>query len=118
MLALIVVGDEEGRPNVKLTVEEILPENPDDEAKTGYSVVPPDYVDPLSQLDTEAMQSLKNALASEQAKQILGENVTAMLGKVPSLKFIARRKIKNSDWVSVLLVRLSRHRVNSVPQKK
>lgn len=64
------------RPKVKLIVEEVLPDGAEDDK-------PPDpvadLVDPLSQLDTEQMLRLKTALASEQAKQILGDNVTAML---------------------------------------
>jgi len=32
-------------------------------------------------MDPEQLEKLETALQSEQAKQILGENVTAMLGK-------------------------------------
>lgn len=40
--------------------------------------------DPFSEMDAEEIQKLETALQSEQAKQILGENVTAMLGEVYS----------------------------------
>lgn len=36
--------------------------------------------DPFSQMEPEELEKLETALQSEQAKQILGENVTAMLG--------------------------------------
>lgn len=38
-------------------------------------------VDPFMEMDPEALERLETALQSEEAKQILGENVTAMLGK-------------------------------------
>ena len=38
-------------------------------------------VDPFLEMDPEQLEKLETALQSEQAKQILGENVTAMLGK-------------------------------------
>jgi hypothetical protein len=38
-------------------------------------------VDPFLEMDAEQLERLETALQSEQAKQILGENVTAMLGK-------------------------------------
>jgi hypothetical protein len=38
-------------------------------------------VDPFLEMDPEQLERLETALQSEQAKQILGENVTAMLGK-------------------------------------
>jgi hypothetical protein len=38
-------------------------------------------------MDPEQLERLETALQSEQAKQILGENVTAMLGK-GELQFI------------------------------
>ena len=37
-------------------------------------------VDPFLEMDPEQLERLETALQSEQAKQILGENVTAMLG--------------------------------------
>lgn len=37
-------------------------------------------VDPFMEMDPEQLEKLETALQSEQAKQILGENVTAMLG--------------------------------------
>ncbi|XP_039276051.1 death-inducer obliterator 1 isoform X2 [Nilaparvata lugens] len=37
-------------------------------------------VDPFSEMDPDQLKSLENALQSEHAKQILGENVTAMFG--------------------------------------
>lgn len=40
----------------------------------------PDIVDPFMEMDPEQLERLETALQSEQAKQILGENVTAMLG--------------------------------------
>lgn len=43
-----------------------------------------DMVDPFSQMDPEQLERLEHALASEQAKQILGENVAAMLGMLHS----------------------------------
>lgn len=44
-------------------------------------------VDPFMEMDPEQLEKLEEALQSEQAKQILGENVTAMLGR---LIFIAK----------------------------
>jgi hypothetical protein len=38
-------------------------------------------VDSFLEMDPEQLERLETALQSEQAKQILGENVTAMLGK-------------------------------------
>ena len=38
-------------------------------------------VDPFMEMDPEQLERLETALQSEEAKQILGENVTAMLGK-------------------------------------
>lgn len=82
---------------MKLTVEEIYPENlaltPGDPSvnviNSPLEILPGpsnehinhDIVDPFSQMDPEQLQRLEHALASEQAKQILGENVAAMLGK-------------------------------------
>jgi len=40
-----------------------------------------DVVDPFAALDSEQLERLETALQSEQAKQILGEDATAMLGK-------------------------------------
>lgn len=37
-------------------------------------------VDPFMEMDPEQLERLETALQSEEAKQILGENVTAMLG--------------------------------------
>lgn len=37
-------------------------------------------VDPFMEMDPEQLEKLETALQSEQAKQILGENVAAMLG--------------------------------------
>lgn len=39
-------------------------------------------VDPFMEMDPEQLERLETALQSEEAKQILGENVTAMLGNV------------------------------------
>lgn len=39
-------------------------------------------VDPFIEMDLEQLERLETALQSEEAKQILGENVTAMLGKL------------------------------------
>lgn len=38
-------------------------------------------VDPFMEMDPEQLERLETALQSEQAKQILGEGVTAMLGE-------------------------------------
>lgn len=40
------------------------------------------FVDPFMEMDPEQLERLETALQSEEAKQILGENVTAMLGTV------------------------------------
>lgn len=45
-------------------------------------------VDPFMEMDPEQLERLENALQSEQAKQILGENVAAMLGKFNNNKKI------------------------------
>lgn len=39
-----------------------------------------DIVEPFLEMDPEQMERLANALASDQAKQMFGENVAAMLG--------------------------------------
>jgi len=41
---------------------------------------PGGLVDPFMEMDPEQLERLETALQSEEAKQILGENVTAMLG--------------------------------------
>ena len=88
--------DENGeKAELKLTVEEIYPENvtlggaesnntlvnSSIESLPGNSGenIGHDIVEPF--LDQEQLECLANALASDQAKQILGENVAAMLGK-------------------------------------
>lgn len=45
-------------------------------------------VDPFMEMDPEQLERLETALQSEEAKQILGENVTAMLGNLDSLFLI------------------------------
>lgn len=42
---------------------------------------PAGLVDPFMEMDPEQLERLETALQSEEAKQILGENVTAMLGE-------------------------------------
>lgn len=87
----------ENKQELKLTVEEIYPENlslaSNDPSvnviNSSLEILPGpsneninhDIVDPFSQMDPEQLQRLEHALASEQAKQILGENVAAMLGE-------------------------------------
>lgn len=44
------------------------------------STDPGGLVDPFMEMDLEQLERLETALQSEEAKQILGENVTAMLG--------------------------------------
>lgn len=44
------------------------------------STDPSGLVDPFMEMDSEQLERLETALQSEEAKQILGENVTAMLG--------------------------------------
>lgn len=46
----------------------------------GTSTDPTSLVDPFMEMDPEQLERLETALQSEEAKQILGENVTAMLG--------------------------------------
>lgn len=43
---------------------------------------PANLVDPFMEMDPEQLERLETALQSEEAKQILGENVAAMLGIV------------------------------------
>lgn len=40
-------------------------------------------IDPFVDMDQEELQKLELALKSEKGRQILGENVAAMLGKLP-----------------------------------
>lgn len=47
---------------------------------TNVSTDPGGLVDPFMEMDPEQLERLETALQSEEAKQILGENVTAMLG--------------------------------------
>lgn len=45
-------------------------------------------LDPFMEMDPEQLERLETALQSEEAKQILGENVTAMLGTLYIIIFI------------------------------
>lgn len=47
---------------------------------TNVNTDPGGLVDPFMEMDPEQLERLETALQSEEAKQILGENVTAMLG--------------------------------------
>lgn len=53
-------------------------------------------VDPFMEMDPESLERLETALQSEEAKQILGENVTAMLGKYFSTRIFLIFKIKKT----------------------
>lgn len=53
-------------------------------------------VDPFMEMDPEQLEKLETALQSEQAKQILGENVTAMLGKL-MIEFIVVIIVNNNN---------------------
>ncbi|XP_015115469.1 titin [Diachasma alloeum] len=52
---------------------------PDSNVHPAPTTTTPDIVDPFMEMDPEQLERLETALQSEQAKQILGENVTAML---------------------------------------
>jgi hypothetical protein len=82
----------DGQPQVNLTVEGYYPPctpASNDALCTTMPAVPADpvvvgtdsLVDPFLEMDPEQLERLETALQSEQAKQILGEGVTAMLGK-------------------------------------
>ena len=60
------------RPTASVTSETITPST----TAEGASLV-----DPFMEMDPEQLERLETALQSDEAKQILGENVTAMLGK-------------------------------------
>ncbi|XP_023714511.1 death-inducer obliterator 1 isoform X4 [Cryptotermes secundus] len=69
----------DGNPHVNLTVEGFYPPST---AQANSSEGPSEtLVDSFLEMDPEQLERLETALQSEQAKQILGENVTAMLGK-------------------------------------
>lgn len=71
---------------------------------THVSTDPGGLVDPFLEMDQEQLERLETALHSEEAKHILGENVTAMLGTlhiilfllVLSLFFFATKKINKA----------------------
>ncbi|XP_047109427.1 uncharacterized protein LOC124777919 [Schistocerca piceifrons] len=79
----------DGNPHVSLTVEgfyspaEPPPEHPAEpqppNADPPLAAAGETPLDPFLEMDPEQLQRLETALQSEQAKQILGENVTAML---------------------------------------
>jgi len=52
------------------------------------STDPGGLVDPFMEMDPEQLERLETALQSEEAKQILGENVTAMLGTLYIFFFV------------------------------
>lgn len=52
------------------------------------STDPGGLVDPFMEMDPEQLERLETALQSEEAKQILGENVTAMLGTFIYIFFV------------------------------
>jgi hypothetical protein len=49
---------------------------------------PGGLVDPFMEMDPEQLERLETALQSEEAKQILGENVTAMLGTLYIIYYV------------------------------
>ncbi|XP_059480576.1 death-inducer obliterator 1 isoform X2 [Neocloeon triangulifer] len=72
-----VVVSDEGQPEVNLTVEGFYPSA----VATDTTPSSADPMNPFMQMDPEQLEKLENALQSEQAKQILGEGVSAMLAK-------------------------------------
>lgn len=50
-------------------------------------------VDPFMEMNPEELKKLESALQSEEAKHILGENVTAMLGTFLVMKIISSTSI-------------------------
>ncbi|KAK6618097.1 hypothetical protein RUM44_002539 [Polyplax serrata] len=115
-------GDSENKQELKLTVEEIYPENlPLNSGDPSINImnspleilpgpsnenISHDIVDPFSQMDPEQLQRLERALASEQAKQILGENVAAMLDMLnvdESPAAFLQNSIKNDHCYTNLL---------------
>lgn len=54
---------------------------------SGTSTDTNSLVDPFMEMDPEQLERLETALQSEEAKQILGENVTAMLGIISFILF-------------------------------
>lgn len=67
----------DGNPHVNLTVEGFYP--PSASQTSTSEGTNETLVDPFLEMDPEQLERLETALQSEQAKQILGENVTAML---------------------------------------
>ncbi|XP_069678239.1 death-inducer obliterator 1 isoform X2 [Periplaneta americana] len=67
----------DGNPHVNLTVEGFYP--PPTTQSSTTEGANENLVDPFLEMDPEQLERLETALQSEQAKQILGENVTAML---------------------------------------
>ncbi|XP_011308200.1 death-inducer obliterator 1 [Fopius arisanus] len=80
-VSVVRVGQTESdAPNGDLTFTVDPPTFGPAEATTAAAVTTtPDIVDPFMEMDPEQLKRLETALQSEQAKQILGENVTAML---------------------------------------
>ena len=66
--------------NITLTVDP-PPYVPPETSTTNSTADSSALVDPFMEMDPEQLERLETALQSEEAKQILGENVTAMLGK-------------------------------------
>lgn len=87
------MAQSEGQPQVNLTVEGYYPPSTPASTDTECATLPAvaadpvvvgtdSLVDPFLEMDPEQLERLETALQSEQAKQILGEGVTAMLGKI------------------------------------
>ncbi|XP_023245015.1 uncharacterized protein LOC106637226 isoform X2 [Copidosoma floridanum] len=66
------IGDDVVKGNITLTVDPPT-------FVSGNASDPATLVDPFMEMDSEQLERLEIALQSEEAKQILGENVTAML---------------------------------------
>jgi hypothetical protein len=79
----------ETQPEVNLTVEGFFPPSATEVALPADPVVvgADSLVDPFLEMDPEQLERLETALQSEQAKQILGEGVTAMLGETVSCSY-------------------------------
>lgn len=78
-VSVVRVGQTENDGNLTFTVDPSNFEH-SDSSNTAPSTIDTNFDDPFMAMDPEQLEKLETALQSEEAKQILGENVAAMLG--------------------------------------
>lgn len=76
--------------DITLTVDPPFAQSTASSVSANANADPGGLVDPFMEMDPEQLERLETALQSEEAKQILGENVTAMLGTLYVLFFFVK----------------------------